>query len=278
MATKEQITKSQVDLIPALPTKEVETALAELRTATANLGSLRERADPLAVKDKDSYTAAGQLRAEVRSASKIGALKLKPYLEVAKRVVEYLRTEISKHETEAAKIEGSLDTKINDHLTREKAAAAAEQTRINEERNRQARIKSEEDRKERERIAKETKERRVAEIKADLKSGKLGKRDAARLLKEAGALEESAIEQAAADAEVAREAPKPVEVKPDLPVIAGSRKRTIWDFVVLDENRLPRKYMTPNLVKIGADVRFNKSKEKSEAEIPGIEVSSRDEN
>jgi hypothetical protein len=60
-----------------------------------------------------------------------------------------------------------------------------------------------------------------------------------------------------------------VEVKPNIPTVAGVPSRRNWKFRILDENKIPRQYLMPNEVSIGYFVRETK---KAGEVIPGIEA------
>src|SRR6267142_794502 len=117
-------------------------------------------------------------------------------------------------------------------------------------------------------------EKRKAEqksIEEARKAGELNKRQAEKMRKEAEERERAAKEQAEKDAELVKASVTDVEVKPNIPTVAGVPSRRNWKFRVLDATRIPRAYLMPNEVKIGADVRFLKNKLEAESKIPGIE-------
>jgi hypothetical protein len=96
-------------------------------------------------------------------------------------------------------------------------------------------------------------------------------------LAEAMALE-AAGKKAAADAVLAKPIvvppPPPAPVAPPpivtRPYIApeGASTRTNWKFTIVDESLIPREFLTPDLVKIGAHVRTHESK----TNVPGIQA------
>ena len=121
-------------------------------------------------------------------------------------------------------------------------------------------------------LAVETRKKRVAEINQHLAIGKIGKREAARLLKLAGADEEAAKQNAAAQAEETAKAAPVVQVKPNIPTVAGTVSRQNWKFRIVDANKIPHLFLMPDEVRIGRMVRDIKDKQKAEVECPGIEV------
>ena len=50
----------------------------------------------------------------------------------------------------------------------------------------------------------------------------------------------------------------PVQLTVVQPVIQGVSTRTIWKFRIVDESKIPREYLSPNEVKLGAFARSTK--------------------
>lgn len=78
--------------------------------------------------------------------------------------------------------------------------------------------------------------------------------------------------------ELATRATEVVAAKVDIvaPKAAGVNTfGDVWEFEVIDKNKLPSQYLQADLVKIGQMVRALKDKEHAEAQIPGIRVTSR---
>ena len=114
--------------------------------------------------------------------------------------------------------------KTQQRATDEANAKAAEQRRIADEELRQ-----------RTEAAAEAKKQRVDEIRELLRTKQIGKRESARLLKEAGADEEAAKATAAADAEDLKSQPvAPVQAKMERPTVAGV-PRTMHYYAELEE-------------------------------------------
>jgi hypothetical protein len=269
-----QIVKPEVlEVVPRPNLEGVESALDTLRIETDKLEPLRIKAEALKVTTAAGCAEAKALQLEVRSIGKQAGFNLDRYWEVVKKVTDFLSQKYSDHEGKAKAIDDGLKQKVKVYEDAERKAAQAEQDRINAENARIAREKAEEQRKADEKAATEKRKQRVDEIRGMLKRGEIGKRKAEQLLREAGATEEADKAKAAADEEQAKNAPVPqVKVQPNIPTQAGVPSRKTWKFRVLDETQIPRAFMTPNEIKIGATVRFNKDKAKSEAEITGIEA------
>lgn len=75
---------------------------------------------------------------------------------------------------------------------------------------------------------------------------------------------EQVLEQAAEKAEEVQSTAPPIPEKPR----AAVSLKTLWDFEIVDVEKIPRKYMVPDLVTIGKIVRAVKD----QADIPGIRV------
>ena len=63
-----------------------------------------------------------------------------------------------------------------------------------------------------------------------------------------------------------------VQVKPNIPTVAGTVSRQNWKFRIVDANKIPHLFLMPDEVRIGRMVRDIKDKQKAEVECPGIEV------
>ena len=257
MGTTTEITKAQsVEVIPSSEMKGLVNALGELKEEGAKLAELKVKAEAFTtIRSAEEYSSAGEVLAEVRDIKKIGGLKIDPFLAIADRVMKFLRNERSKHEIAADAIGAPLAQKMSDYKRQEREAAAREEQRINEERRKAAEAQAEEDRKKRE-----------AEIKAELKAGDIGKREAKQLTKQAE--EEARATVASTQA---------IRVEPNIPKVPGlTRKPLHWTFKIINPELVPRPWCIPDESKIGVEVRKIQDKEKAEALIKGIEVSSED--
>jgi len=249
MAT--QITKpQQINVIPATDLPGLQSAIAEMESQCAVLPVLREKVNSIVVTDAGTYAQLGQWVAEATAIKKVPDFKLGSFLSMARRVVDWLRTEQNKHINAAEEIIGLGKGKMADYKRRETALAQAEERRINEERRKAAELQVAEERKAREK-----------EIAKQLKDGEIKKREAEQLRK-----------QADAEAEVTKQNVAEVTVKPSVPVVGGVVMRTNWKFEIVDAARIPRSFCKPDEVAIGQLVRLLKEKERAEREIPGIRV------
>jgi|SRR6267142_1594528 len=235
------------------------------------LASLQAQSASIAVKTPEDCLTAKTMQRDVRNYMKDVHLKLDPFVESAKRNLAEAKDELNKWLNPAEAVDGVLAQKVKDFERIERERAEAEQRRINEDRRRQADAEAAEQRKRDEAAAVEKRKAEQKSIEEARKAGELNKRQAEKMRKEAEERERAAKEQAEKDAELVKASVTDVEVKPNIPTVAGVPSRRNWKFRVLDATRIPRAYLMPNEVKIGADVRFLKNKLEAESKIPGIE-------
>jgi hypothetical protein len=257
-------------------TPPASTVPAEIIKATqGNIDTLRDRANAIVVKTPQDYVAVCNLVIEGRGFIKRWKEVFAATIRSAQDHLDTIKNELKGHVIEAEQVVEIAEKKAEAYRVEEKRKAEAEQKRINEENARKRQEVADQEKREAERQAGERKRATIAEVNSLLRQGQIGKREAAKRLKEAGAEEEAAIQSAAAAADEAKAAPPPVvKVAPSIPKVAGIKGRTNWKFKVVDPEKIPRIYLVPNEVAIGEMVRRIKDKAKAEAMIPGIVVSS----
>ena len=249
------------------------------------LTGLRERANAIVVHDQESYILACQIALDARSYMKDVKSKLGRGIESAKTHMQKLQNDMKAYLAPAEAIDQAASQKAEGWKAEERRKAQVEQDRINREAQRVAAAKAEEDRIEAERIAKEQRQEKVAEIRADLKAGLIKKREAERLLKLAGAHEEAALAAASAAADEAKAAPAPqVTVQPNVPKVSGIKGRVNYKAGVVNADALIRAFVAGNAeqrgflrqfitvdeMAIGRYAREQKNSKAVEAAIPGI--------
>jgi DNA repair exonuclease SbcCD ATPase subunit len=295
MAT--EIVKPQAEIIPRPNLLGVEVAIGKLAIETEKLEPLKRKADSLLKTPAISATPeqcaqAKALQLEVRTVGKAAALNLDPYWQVVKAAQDALSQIYTVHEEKAKEIDAELKAWVKDFETEEKRKAKIEEDRKEAERIAAAEQKAKEEREERERAAKEERQAKVKEINAALKAGDIGKRQAAKMLKEAGAEEEARLQQAEAEAEesvkAAKEAPRAV-VKPNIPTQAGVPSRTNYKAELLNPDAIVeayirtftkpidlerrvylRQFITVDAQKIGEEARRVKDSKLMATKIPGV--------
>jgi hypothetical protein len=261
------------------------TVSAEIvKTTQSNIDSLRERANAIQVKTPQEYVQVCNLVIEGRGFIKRWQEVFAGTIRSAKEHLATIQNELKGHVIEAEAVVAIAEKKAEDYRVEEKRIKEADQKRQQEEADRAKLQKAEEDRRAAEKEAAEKKKATIADVNARLKEGSIGKREAARLLKAAGAEAEAAVQSAAAAEEEAKKAPTPVvKVEAAIPKVAGIKGRTNWkwrwkkngehdliDALLKDSTK--RIYVQGNETAIGELVRSVKDKTKAEALIPGIEV------
>jgi hypothetical protein len=252
-----------------------EVHQAEIATITDKVALLRQEAEAIAVVNQDDYTKALLFVKSLRAYKKDVGFKLDPGIHSAREHLNFLREEKEKHIRPIDELDKAVSARASVWREQERLAAEAEQKRLNEERQRQAREDAERGRIAAERDAEIQRKQREKEIEAARKAGEFGKRDANRLAKEAAEQAER-DKKAAREAEEAARVVKEVKVKPSIPKMAGIKGRTNWKFRIVSPLVIPHAFLMPDEVRIGAHVRSVKNKELAEADIPGIAVWSED--
>ena len=256
----------------------------------STLSQLQARTTALSVRDMESYTAGRTLQAEWKSYLASIDAELDTGISKAKETYDHLRRQKAKWADPAEAQLKATRALCDKYAAEEKEKTRLEQQREQERINRERQEKIEQDRREAERVAAERRKLRVAEINADLKAGKIGKREAAKQLKEAGAEAEAAAQTAAAVAEEAKNKPAPViKVKPNLPAVAGTKSQTYYSAEVSNEDWLIdafhdatgerreflRRFIMVNQQEVGAHARKTKDNNQTMADIPGCIATSR---
>lgn len=244
----------------------------EVQAIESGLAALRSRAEAIVVRDAEGYAAACQIALDGRAYIKRVGFELDPGIASAKDHLDLLKNQKAKFVDPAKQIVEVAAQKAEQWKAEERRKAAAEEERINAERRREAARLADEQRRRDEAVALEAKKLRDAQIEEARKAGEIGKREAARLAKQAEENRLAADELASKQAEEAAANVQEVKVAPSVPKVAGIRARVNWKFRIVDPSRLPRKYLMPDEVAIGQEVRSMKA----EASIPGVEVYSED--
>jgi G3E family GTPase len=223
MATKNSLVK-QAELVPQLDQQSLAVALSQLQDELSFVSQWKAKAESLEVSDARSFTVAGDFRSQVRAARKVPRFKLEPFEEVAKRVSQFLEGKRTEAEAQFDAIDLILSGKMDAQATRERMAAEAEQRRINDEKRIREEKEAAERRREAEKQAEADRKQREKEIAEARKAGELNKRETEKALKETFERAQRDREGAAREEAEANANFKPVEVKPNLPTIQGSRR------------------------------------------------------
>jgi hypothetical protein len=255
MASNRNIVRQEdVELIPSSQMPGFNESIATMNKYAADLDALMPEARKITealrkndLTDRATRLRAGELVNELKRFDKDGEEEMKPHKKVIKSVTDYIQAHVRKVTNRVEEMYKPLTAAMGEWDRAEIKAAEDEkerQRRIKQaELDRAAEVKRRED----EKVAAELREKRVKEIRADLKAGKIGKREAARLLKEAGAMEESLKAQAAADEDEKKRDNKmeaaTVDVKPNIPSIAGNVKRVNYSAECTDADGFLSEYV-----------------------------------
>ena len=230
---------------------------------------LKNQADTIVVKDADTCLLAKTRQRDIRSYMKDVHLKLDPFVEAAKRNLQTAKDEINRWLVPAEAIDETLAAKVKEYERVERERTLAEQRREQEQLRIATERRAEEDRKAAAAEADRLRKIREKEIEEQRKAGELTKREAEKAKKLEAEIVARAKEQAAKEAEEAAKNVPQITVKPNIPAVAGVPSRRNWKFRIIDTNKIPRKYLMPDTVKIGQDVRDWK---KPGEVIPGVEA------
>ena len=205
---------------------------------TETQSALQKMVSTILVKDAETCLQAKTAQRDIRSEMKLRHAVLDPFVIGAKRNLESARDEVAKWIGPLEDLDDALATKVKQYEREEREAAQREQDKINTENARLAKEKADAEAKAAKEKAELDKKARIAQINAMEKRGEIGKREKARLLREAGAFAEAQKEQADAEAEAAKNAPPPaVTVKPNIPAVAGVPSRRNYRAEVTDDDR-----------------------------------------
>jgi hypothetical protein len=287
MATKNSLIK-QAELVPQLDQQSLAVALSQLQDELACAPEWKAKAEALIVSDRESFAIAGDFRGQVRAARKVPRFKLEAFEEVATRVSRFLKGKRSEAEAQFDAIDTILTLKMDAQATRERIAAEAEQRRVNDEKRIREEKEAAERRKAMEAQAEADRKQREKEIAEARKAGELNKRETEKALKETLERAQRDREGAAREEAEANANFKPVEVKPNLPAIQGSRRHrnfraTFVNFpAVLEAWRQARNqgsmdranylsgFITGDDHALGREARAVQDSRKLETMIPGI--------
>lgn len=277
MASKSGIQPySNQEIIPSSELPKFTEALATMDSLERTLEPIAREARELKIVDKATRERAGILIAQIKEADGSGEDTMSPYKKILKKCQDYIQTRYKRVGNRVEEIKGTLTPKMAEWDRAEERAAQAERDRIAQEKQAALDREAEEKRREDEKLAVELRKARVAEIRADLKAGKITLAQSKKLLEQAGAKEEAAKAQAVLDEESAKQnavkVAESVEVKPNVPTVAGNIRRVNWKFRIKNPQHVKVQYLCPDEVKIGARVRELKDPKRAEEEIGGIEV------
>lgn len=181
------------------------------------------------ITDQASLVASGNAKISLDSYVKAVKAHFASELNPLEERVKRIKNNIASLTAPALTATKTLVDRQREWSAEEKRKAEAETKRKQDELDRAKLQKADEEKRAAEKEATERRQAAVKQINADLAAGAIGKREAAKRLKEAGAEEEAAKQTAAAVAEEQKAAPSPtVRVAPNIPVVAGVKNQTFY--------------------------------------------------
>jgi DNA repair exonuclease SbcCD ATPase subunit len=247
-------------------------ALLDTKKIESTLLTLQERAEAITVTDQDSYTAACKIVTDGRQEVKAIGFVYDPIIASAKSHLDDVKDQKSRWVNRITPIVSIVEQKAEQWKAEERRKAKAEEDRINEERRIEtARIAAEE-RKVAEAKAEAERKEREKEIERQRKAGELKKKEADALAKKAAEDAERLKKLAAEQEQVAKDSVQDVTVEANVPKVAGIRGRVNFKFEIVNASLLERRWLKPDEVAIGTEVRRLKDKAQAERTIPGIRV------
>ena len=237
------------------PSNEWEQRVTEFN---AKVDALVKLADSIEVKDQATLIQSADVKISLDSYVKAVAAHFAEELGSAEERFKRIKNQMQSLIAPAKLARDMLVERQRGWMAAEKARAEAETRRLQEAAARQQREQAERDRREAEKEAAEKRRAAVAEINAQLEAGTIGKREAAKRLREAGAEEEAAKATAAAIAEETKNAPPPtVQAAPSIPKVAGVRNQTFYYAEVGDGGvAIHHKYLAAVLNGRGDEAKF----------------------
>lgn len=262
-------------------------------TIEQGLAALRSDAEAIVIRDQHSYIAAAQIKNDANAYIKDVKAKLGPGIESAKDHLNRLKNDMAMYVTPAEQIRDTVEAKRIAYSEEEKRKALIEQEREQEKLRAEARAKAEAERREADRLAKEQREAREKELEAQRKAGEIGKREEARLAKQAA--EDEVKAKALAEEQAIKTASefKTVEVKPNIPAVAGSKNQTYYFGEVtnpaqiiaeynsalirsdLERQRFLAQFIMVNEQAVGQFARKTQDNAKATAMLPGVKFTSK---
>lgn len=224
--------------VPSLDLPEFSSALAKIDEYETLLAERTIDIHALQVTDQASYAKAANFVSELKGIDKAGEGVMAPYDTIVKRVQDFIRQRKRTISNRVEECRGILNSKMGEYTRREEAARKAEEERIRKETEERMKADAERKRKADEEMAEARRKQRVEDIRSMLKARQITKRQAEKMLREAGATEEADKARAAADAEAANESAKAtaekISVGSNVPTSSGVVRRVNYSAACFD--------------------------------------------
>lgn len=238
------IRTKQGEIIPAISPEAFELAVESMDELNEQLKALQVKAEalPRQFETPAHYAMAASLVAQKKSILKLGDSTMTPFEEAVKKVKTFIGNQHHMLETTGDVVINTVKPAMVEWDARERRAAEAEQARLRALREAQLKREAEEKAQKDAEAAVVLKKRRIAEIRADFKAGRITLRQSKQLLAAAGATEEAAhaqiaLEKEEADAKAVETANR-TTVKPRTQAVAGVVRRTNYGATCSDEDLL----------------------------------------
>ncbi len=213
------------EIIPSLELPGLPVALGEMDTLQTHIEGIGSQIRAMSIDKREDYEKMADLVTKLKSADKSGVSTMSPLKNAVNKVRDFLLTRERKLANRIEEFRGIANAKMGEWTRKEQLAAKAEQERINAEARKKAEAEAAAKLKQEQEEAAKRKKDAIAEIKRRLKAGEIGKREAAKLLKEAGDTEQADILRAEAEATEIKENPQTIKVESQVPTVAGIQKR-----------------------------------------------------
>jgi hypothetical protein len=262
----------------------MSTAIVDLKPLDSRLAEFSSYVTAIEVKTKEQYAEVSVRVKEAKNEIRKIGFVLDPGIASAKEHLDFLKNQkqgfVSKWEAQIQIGDGKAKKWLED----DERQRRQEQERVQKQLADQQKQKADEERRANEKLAAENRKKRVDEINGLLASKQIGKREAARLLKEAGANEEAEKELIAAQAEETANNVPEVRVETSRPKIAGVPRTMHYFCEVTDEKAIIdafvngpaaqrqflRRFITVDVSEVGKYARDTKNSEQVQKEIPGV--------
>jgi trichohyalin len=274
--------REPTEIIPTLEMPDFSTAVVKVESYQVRVRELEAEIRALKIVDGPTRTRAGELVTELKGLENKTEVDLKPFKAQVKTVSDYINKKGNAvYDLSEDLRKNTLNPMMGAWDELEEKRAQAERDRVAREKEELLKREAEVQRQKDLAAAKERKQKRVAEIRADLQAKRITLRESEKLLREAGANEEADKAAAAAKEQegkkAAAEAAAKVEVAPNVPSIQGNVRRKNPKFKVVNAQKVKLKYLKPDEVEIGKVVRgatyeSDEDVKRIEEEIGGIEI------
>lgn len=257
-----EITKV-VEIIPPSQLPTLREDLATLTKYEGELAAIKQQCRDLTVNDEQSRRTAGELNARWKSIVKDAENLMAPHKKLINDFKkDYMLEPENRVSNRGQEIQMIIQPKMSDYDRAEEIRTAAEKKRLQDiadaENKRLADEKLAADKAAADKLKKE----KVADAKRRLASKEIGKREYARLLREAGEESEATMAQSEAEAEEIAKNPPKVKVKSTVPKVAGNVRRVNYSASCSDESAFLWKF-----VEAAYRSKFGKDKNREDYEL-----------